>query len=164
MSLLKTVLPFLTNQATWFISCVIGHSYFSRNFLLSFLLWYDFKIQVESRGGATFLCLASSVNVLRSNFSFNWKLNISSFIFLIWSKQFWIWFNQKLTKNIKFFVVFWSYSYFNPVRLRILGSDLSIDNIVRLDSADTKIGSQDAVNKVLKLMEKWKYPNFKGKF
>ena len=33
-----------------------------------------------------------------------------------------------------------------------------------LDSADTKTTSQDAVNKVLELREKWKYPNFRGKF
>ena len=51
-----------------------------------------------------------------------------------------------------------------PVWLLNLGSDLSINNIVQLDSADTKNVSQDAVNKVLELMEKWKYPNFRGKF
>ena len=61
MSLLKSVLPF--NQAAWFISHGIGCSYFSRNFLLSFLLWYDFKILVKSRQGGTFLCLALSVNI-----------------------------------------------------------------------------------------------------
>ena len=33
-------------------------------------------------------------------------------------------------------------------------SDLSIDNIVPLGSNDTKIGSQDAVKKVLELTEK----------
>ena len=31
------------------------------------------------------------------------------------------------------------------------GSDLSINNIVQLDSANTRIASQDAVNKVLEL-------------
>ena len=31
--------------------------------LLSFLLWYDFKILVKSRGGGTFWCLALSGNV-----------------------------------------------------------------------------------------------------
>ena len=40
-----------------------------------------------------------------------------------------------------------------------LGSDVSIDNILQLGSADTKIDSQDAVKKVLELMEKIKYPN-----
>ena len=45
-----------------------------------------------------------------------------------------------------------------------LSSDLSIDNIVQLGLTDTKIGSQDAVTKVLELTEKWKYPNFRGKF
>ena len=63
VSLLKTVLPFLTNQAAQFISHGIGCSYFSQNLLLSFLLWYDFIIQVKSRGGKTFLCLALSVNI-----------------------------------------------------------------------------------------------------
>ena len=47
-----------------------------------------------------------------------------------------------------------------PVWLLNLGSD----NIVQLDSADTKIVSQNAANKVLELMEKWKYPNIRGKF
>ena len=34
-----------------------------------------------------------------------------------------------------------------------LGSDLSVDNIVRLGSADTKISSQNAVKEVLELTE-----------
>ena len=71
-----------------------------------------------------------------------WKLNILNI-------QFWIWFSWKLTKNVK---------------TLNLGSDLSIDNIVRLGSADTKISCQDAVMKVLELTEKWKYPNLTGKF
>ena len=62
-SLLKTVLAFLANQAAQFISCDIGRPYFSQNLLLSFLLWYDFKIPFKSRGGGTFLYLASSVNI-----------------------------------------------------------------------------------------------------
>ena len=45
-----------------------------------------------------------------------------------------------------------------------LGSDLSVNNIVQLDWSDTKIVSQDAVNKVLELTKKWKYSNFRGKF
>ena len=60
--LLKSVLPFLTNQAARLTSRAIGRSYFSGNFLLSFLLWYDFKILVKSRGGGTFLSLAPSVS------------------------------------------------------------------------------------------------------
>ena len=54
VSLLKTVLLFSTNQVTQFISYGIGCSYFSLNLLLSFLLWYDFKIQVKLRGGVHF--------------------------------------------------------------------------------------------------------------
>ena len=58
MSLLKTALPFLTNQVTRFISHGKGCSYFYQNLLLPIFLWYDFKIQVKSRRGGTFLCLA----------------------------------------------------------------------------------------------------------
>ena len=36
------------------------------------------------------------------------------------------------------------------------GSDLSIDNLVRLGSADTRIGSQASVKKVLEITEKKK--------
>ena len=53
----------LFNQSSWFISRGIGRSYFFGNFLLSFLLWNDFKILVKSRGGGTFLSLALSVNI-----------------------------------------------------------------------------------------------------
>ena len=42
-------------------------------------------------------------------------------------------------------------------------SDLSINNAVRLDLADTKIGSQNAVKNVIELTEKSKYSNFRGK-
>ena len=42
-------------------------------------------------------------------FFFNWKLNIPSFIFLIWMEQSmeqsWIWFSQKLTKTVKISIV-----------------------------------------------------------
>ena len=63
VSLLKIVLSFFTNQAVQFISRGIGRSYFPGNFLLSFLLWYDFKILVKSKGGGIFLCLGLSINV-----------------------------------------------------------------------------------------------------
>ena len=63
------------------------------------------------------------------------------------------------------FLLFFQDIFILPlVWLSNLGSDLSIDNIVQLDSADTKIVSQDAVNKILELTEKWEYPNFRGKF
>ena len=54
--------------------------------------------------------------------------------------------------------------FYPPVWLLNLRSDLLIDNIVRLGSADTKISRQDACKKVLELAEKRKYPNFRGKF
>ena len=68
VSLLKSALPFLTNKIVRFISCGIDRSYFSGNFLLSFFLWYNFKILVESRDGGIFLCLASSANVWQKFF------------------------------------------------------------------------------------------------
>ena len=53
-----------------------------------------------------------------------------------------------------------------PVSLSNLCLDLLryFDSIVWLGSADTKIGSQDAVVKMLELTEKWKYSNFRGRF
>ena len=165
------VLLFLTNQAAWFISRGIGGSYFSRNFVLSFILWYDLKILVKSRGGGTFLCLGLSVNVWQKYFFSIWILNVQSFIFLIWMEQFRIWFSWKLSKNIEIFIVFYNFHcfffnfpYFTPSTLLNLGSDLSNDDIVQLGSAGTKIGSQNAVMKVLELTGKRIYPNFRGKF
>ena len=137
MSLLKSVLLFLTNQTAQFISHGISRCYFHGNFLLSFLLWYDFKILVKSRGGGTFLCLASSVNVRPNYFFFHLRAKYPVFIFLIWMEQFW--FSRKLTKNIKIFIVFKSFPYCTPcVWLSNLGSDLSIDNIVQLGLDNTK--------------------------
>ena len=152
MSLLKSVLPFLTNQAAWIISRGIGCSNFSGNFLVSFLLFYDFKILLKSRGGGTFMCLALSGNVRQMFFFF--------FIFLIWTEQFWIWFNRKLTKKqqkVKVFLILPSVWFLN------FGWGLSIDSVVWLGSADTKICSQNAVIEELELTEKWKYPNFRSK-
>ena len=74
-------LLFLTNQAAGFISCGIGHSNFSWNFILSFLLWYDFKILVKSRRGGTFLSVALSVNVCQKYF-FQLKAKYLVFNFL----------------------------------------------------------------------------------
>ena len=65
----------------------------------------------------------------RNNFFFNWKLNIPSFIFLIWTEQFWIWFSQKFTKSVEISIVFKSFPCFIPVWFSYLGSDLSIANI-----------------------------------
>ena len=78
-----------------FISHGIGCSYFSGDFLIiPFMVYMALKILVRSRGGGAFLCLALSVNVRQ--FFLIWKLNILSFIFLIWMEQFWIWFSRKL--------------------------------------------------------------------
>ena len=102
----KAICRFWPIKLPWFVSRCIVCSYFYRNILLSLLLWYDFKILVKSRGGGTFLCLTSSVNVWQEKFFVIWKLNILSFIFLIWTEQFRIWFCRKLTKNGKIFIVF----------------------------------------------------------
>ena len=72
----------LSYQAARFISRGIGRSYFSRNFLLWFLTWYYFRILVKPRRGGTFLCLASSVNVLQKFFFFHLKAKYSGFHFL----------------------------------------------------------------------------------
>ena len=130
---------------------------FFRKFSSIILLWHGFKILFKSRGGGKFFCLALSVNVRQKFFFFFiWKLNIPSFIFLNWTKEFWIWFSRKLTKTSKFPSFFNAFLILLSVWLWSLGSDLSIDNIVQLGSANTKTGSQDAVKKVLELTEKWK--------
>ena len=53
-----------------------------------------------------------------------------------------------------------------PVSLSNLGSDLSINNIDQLGSADnTKIVSQESIKNVLELTENWNYSNFnRGQF
>ena len=45
---------------------------------------------------------------------FNWKLNILSFIFFIWTEQFFIWSSRKLTKNVEISIVLKSFPYFTP--------------------------------------------------
>ena len=69
---------FLTNQSARFISCGIGHSYFLGNFQPSILLWYDFKIDVKSRRGGTFLCQALSVNIWKTCFFSYFKFQSKS--------------------------------------------------------------------------------------
>ena len=76
----QNVVQVLTNQAGWFISYGISCSYFSRNLILSFLLWHDFKVLVKSRGGGTFLCLASSVNFQKNFFWLKAKCPVFYFL------------------------------------------------------------------------------------
>ena len=78
--LLKTILSFLTNQTARFISYGIGHSYFSQNLLLSFLLWYDFKIQIKLRGGG--YIFMSSIMLWSVLFKLEWKIINSAFVIL----------------------------------------------------------------------------------
>ena len=71
------------NQSNHMIYLTCYRSLFSRDFLLSFLLWYHFKILVKSRGGGTtFLCLASSVNIWLKYFFFQLKAKYPVFHFL----------------------------------------------------------------------------------
>ena len=71
-----------------------------------------------------------------------------------------------MIKNVVYF--FPTFSYFFVTADDYLFSshpaDLSINNIVWLGLANTKISSQDAVIKVLELTEKWKYSKFRSKF
>ena len=62
MSLLKTVLLFLINQAVRFIHMVKVAPIFPRIYVYHFF-YDDFKIQVKLRGGVHFLCLALFVNI-----------------------------------------------------------------------------------------------------
>ena len=129
-SLLKSVLPFLTNQAVRFILCGIGHSYFSGNFLLSFLLWYDFKILVKSRGGGTFLYLASSVNIQQKQFFFQLKAKYPIFHFLDLDRTILNLIKSKINKKMSKFPLFFKvFLILPPVRHSNFGSCLSIDNI-----------------------------------
>ena len=101
----KCFTVFDQSQAAQFTSHGVSHFCFSGNFLLSFLLWYAFKILVKSRGGGTFLSLAPSVRDWQAYF-FNGKLNVLAFIFLICLQQFWTWFSQKLAKTPKIYIFF----------------------------------------------------------
>ena len=152
MSLLKSALPFSTNQAARFISRGIGRSFFSGNFLLSFLLCYDYKILVKSRvgyifkssivcknlAGVIFLSLESRI----SHLSFSWSGRNNS--------EFDVGENEQ--KPSKFPLLFKVFIILPPLWLSSLGSDVSINNIVRLGSADTKSERQNVV-KVLELTE-----------
>ena len=72
--------------------------------IIPFTVWLQDSSQIKRRG--TFLCLGSCVNVRQQYFFFNWKLNITSFIFMIWTEQFWIWFSWKLITNFEISIVF----------------------------------------------------------
>ena len=62
MSLLKTVLPFLTNQAAQFISCGIGRSYFSQIYFYHWFYGMISRFKSNSGEGVHFyLCLALSL-------------------------------------------------------------------------------------------------------
>ena len=114
MSLLKSVLSFLTIQAVRFISCGMGRSYFSGNFL-SFVLWYDFKIPVKSRGGGTFLSLASSVNIWQKYCCFQVKAEYLFFHFLDLDGTILNLILVKINKNRRNFDGFLKFSLFYPL-------------------------------------------------
>ena len=137
------------------ISHDIACSYFLENLLVSFFLWYDFKVLVELKGEGTFLpSIFMSVKHSAELIFLKWKLNILSFIFLIWMEQFWIWFSWKLT-NFCCFLNF----LLPPLWLSNLGSDLSISNITRPGLADTKVVSQNCCQEGARTHGKVKIPN-----
>ena len=70
--------------------------------------WKNEKYLSEGRNSLPCSC----AHLLASKYFF---LSFSlSFIFLIWMEQFWIWFSRKLTKNVKFSIVF-LFFYFYPL-------------------------------------------------
>ena len=80
--------------------------------IIPFMVWFQDSSQIEGRG---YILMSSNVcYCLPKVLFFNWKLNIPSFIFLIWQQQFWIWFSLKFKKKHQFFFVFQSFSYFTP--------------------------------------------------
>ena len=72
--------------------------------IIPFMVWFQNSSQIEENGYifmSSIVCYRSAEVIF-----FNCKLNILSFIFLIWPVQFWIWFSEKLSKNVKIFVIF----------------------------------------------------------
>ena len=80
--------------------------------IIPFVVWLQDSSQIKARG----YIFKSSIISKRfvEVFFFSWKLNISSFIFLIWMEQFWLWFRWKLTKTIRISIIFKSFCYFTP--------------------------------------------------
>ena len=81
-------------------------------FIIPFMVWLEDSSQIKGRG-YIFMSSKHSVNLhfyvckhLAEAFFLIRKLNIVSFVFLIWTEHFWIWFSQKLIKNIKILIVF----------------------------------------------------------
>ena len=67
MSLLKSVLLFLTNQVIWFISCGIFCSNFFQEFtsIIPFMAWFQDSCQIKGRqGSAIDISLVCLTNVL----------------------------------------------------------------------------------------------------
>ena len=89
---------------TWYRSLLFFWEFSS---IIPSMVWLQDSSQIKERGYIF-------VNVRQKYFFFIWKLNIPSFISLMWTEQFWIWFSRKLTKNGKIFIVFYSCPYFTP--------------------------------------------------
>ena len=79
--------------------------------------FYGMTLRFESNQGEGYIFESSIIckRMAEVIFFFNWKLNIPSFIFLIWTEQFWIWFSQKLTKNRRNFHRFLKFLLFYPL-------------------------------------------------
>ena len=87
--------------------------------IIIFLVWLQ---DSESNQGRGYIVISSivcwcSVEVI----FFNWKLNVLSFIFLIWTEQF----SGKLTKSVKISIVFLKFFLFYPLcDFRIIFSEV----------------------------------------
>ena len=113
MSLLKSVLLFLTNQATQFISRGISCSYYSGNFLPSFLLWYDRRFQSSQWERVQFYFQHCLLTFGRSNF-FQLKAKYPIFHFLDLYGTIFNLILLKISKKYRNFHRFLKFSLFYP--------------------------------------------------
>ena len=122
--------------------------------IILFMVWFQGSSQIKGRGYIFVPSIFMSVKHPAELIFLRWKLNILSFIFLIWMEQSWIWFSWKLT-NFCCFLNF----LLPPLWLSNLGSDLSISNITRPGLADTKVVSQNCCQEGARTHGKMKIPN-----
>ena len=124
VSLLKSVLTFLTNQAAQFLSRGIGHCNFFRNFLLSFLSWYDLnhsfhgmtsKFQSNQGEGVHSYVQHRQLMFGRSNFFFQLKAKHPVFHFLDLDGTILNLIQPKINKKLQNFYPFLKFSRFYPL-------------------------------------------------
>ena len=114
MSLLKKVLPFLANQAARFISRGIRCSYFSGNFILSFLLWYYFNILFKSSGAGYMFKSSIVCKRLTEVVFFQLKAKYPVFHFLDLDETILILIQPKINKIRRNFHCFFKFCYLTP--------------------------------------------------